>query len=510
MPRIILNEDSRNKLLNKSKSSVKGKQRFNRRQKSKVANNVHQYNSIDMNKLFKEDILTVNISVRGETDDYTVKISFGGFLDILKDLVKGNIEELNLRNITRALITGFNKDDVYISCSCLHPSTEIKLLDGRVVDMPTMKKLFDSGETLYVYSTDENGDFKPGLVEKVWITKQTKDFIKVTLDNGEEILTTPDHLYMLRDGSYQMAENLIVGQSLMPMYFSDKNGYETVKFNSTGKYHSTYKVVANELKSTLIKEASIRAQEQIESQNEKILLTKIKNTLLKIISEKDIINEENYLKYRAKSVPHYNKRFSSIDEAVSYFELNHKIVKIERLQLEETPVYDIKVKDWHNFVVNSGIVLHNCPDFHYRFGYWATRNKITSGEPENRPSNITNPRDDLGSGCKHILLVLNNNSWLMKVASVINNYIKYMEKHYRKLYSDIIYPAIFDRKYEEPVQLSFDDLDNDNTLQTDSDTLDASNKYGQDRTRFQKGNTQGIRFAPKEENDDQLKLDVEN
>lgn len=731
-----LNEDSRTKLLSKSKSSVKGRQRFNRRNKSKVANSVRQFNSIDMNKLFKQDILTVNILVNGETDNYTVRISFGGFLEILRDQIERNNGLLNLRAITRALLIGFNKDDVYINCSCLHPSTEIKLLDGRVVDMPTMKKLFDSGETLYVYSTDENGDFKPGLVEKVWITKQTKDFIKVTLDSGEEILTTPDHLYMLRDGSYQMAENLIVGQSLMPMYFSDKNGYETVKFNSTGKYHSTYKVVANELKSTLIEEASIRAQEQqdkgmkydvaihhkdynksnnhpdnldvmtawehweyhfktirrlwddedfrersskkasehmkqlnanpttkmllareqflkkgaahnydpewkpiqseimhrviqdywdnltpeeyqkrceqisyinnlpevrekrskslkdywknlsekdyqtrcdkarasneglkdiqskkrheywanlsdedrknhieknrinskkaadkirgtklseehkdkirnsklrrtqeqIESQNEKILLTKIKNTLLKIISEKGIINEENYLKYRAKGVPHYNKRFSSIDEAVSYFELNHKIVKIERLQLEETPVYDIKVKDWHNFVVNSGIVLHNCPDFHYRFGYWATRNKINSGVSETRPSKITNPTDSLGSGCKHILLVLNNNSWLIKVASVINNYIKYMEKHFQKAYSDIIYPAIYGKDYEEPVQLSFDDTDN-LAGEEDIEILDTANEYGKKSTQFQKGNTQGVRFAKNNvEIDDQMSL----
>ena len=114
----FLNEDSRTKLLTKSKSSTKGKQRFNRRSKSKVANNVRQYNSIDMNKLFKENILTVNVSVKGETDDYTVKISFGGFLDILNKLLDDNEENLNLRNITRALITGFNQDDVYIFCSC--------------------------------------------------------------------------------------------------------------------------------------------------------------------------------------------------------------------------------------------------------------------------------------------------------------------------------------------------------------------------------------------------------
>ena len=223
-----------------------------------------------MNKLFKEDILTVNISVKGETDDYTVKISFGGFLDILRDSLNGEVENLNLRNITRSLITGFNKDDVYIFCSC--------------------------------------------------------------------------------------------------------------------------------------------------------------------------------------------------------------------------------------------------PDFHYRFGYWATMNKITSGNPETRPSNVTNPKDTLGSGCKHILLVLSNNSWIMKVASVINNYIKYMEKHYKRLYADVIFPAIFDREYEEPFQLSIDDADSDDTLRTDSDTLDVANKYNQDRTRFQKGNTQGVRFASNddEENDTQMSMDLDD
>ena len=58
-----LHEDSRTKLLAKSKHSDKGFQRFKRRVKSRVANTVKQYNAIDMNKLFKEDILTVDKAV---------------------------------------------------------------------------------------------------------------------------------------------------------------------------------------------------------------------------------------------------------------------------------------------------------------------------------------------------------------------------------------------------------------------------------------------------------------
>jgi hypothetical protein len=84
-----------------------------------------------------------------------------------------------------------------------------------------------------------------------------------------------------------------------------------------------------------------------------------------------------------------------------------------------------------------------------------------------------------------------------------------MEKHYQKLYADVMFPAIFDREYEKPVQLSIDDIDSDDTLKTDKDTLDVANKYNQERTKFQKDNTQGIRFASTDKSDDQMELDID-
>ena len=264
-----LYEDKKQSLINKSKASEKGKKRFDRRNKSKVANTVKSFNSIDMNKLFKEDILTVNIPVNGETDNYIVRITFGGFLEILRGNVSTD-RELNFRDVARAAITGFNRDDVFIHCSC--------------------------------------------------------------------------------------------------------------------------------------------------------------------------------------------------------------------------------------------------PDFKYRFNYYATRNSINSGTPETRPSKITNPDDSLGSACKHVLLVLNNTSWIIRVARVIVNYIKYMQTHYQKLYADIIHPAVYGSEYEEPVQLSIDDMDNEDNLasEEDSETLDTANVYNRERTKFQKGNDKGVRFAPKEDNyedEDQLEID---
>ena len=97
------------------------------------------------------------------------------------------------------------------------------------------------------------------------------------------------------------------------------------------------------------------------------------------------------------------------------------------------------------------------------------------------------------------MLVISNTSWIIKLASVVYNYINYMEKHYKKLYADIIYPAVYDKKYEEPVQLDIDTMDKD-SLDTDSDTIDKSNIEARDRGKFKVGNTMGVRFASKPNN----------
>lgn len=138
-----------------------------------------------------------------------------------------------------------------------------------------------------------------------------------------------------------------------------------------------------------------------------------------------------------------------------------------------------------------------CPDFQYRFSYWLSKEDIIIGDKEDRPADITNPNNDLGDGCKHIMLVLSNQSWVIKLSSVVHNYINYMEKHYKKLYADIIYPAIYQKKYEEPVQLDMDTFGKDE-LDTSTDVVDKSNRYARDKGKFKQGNKMGVRFAPKE------------
>ena len=254
-----LNEEKRTQLISKSKTAQKekdGKTRYQKRVKSKVRANVSQLNKIDFNQLFKDNIMTVNLEVDGETNTYLVTISFGGFLDQLRDELEKANNIFSLRTVIRALLNSFNSDNVYIKCSC--------------------------------------------------------------------------------------------------------------------------------------------------------------------------------------------------------------------------------------------------PDFRYRFAYWLSRDNIIAGnEKETRPSDITNPNNNLGNGCKHIMLVLSNTSWIIKLGSVVTNYYNYMEKHYKKLWADVIYPAVWDKEYEEPIQLDIDSIDDIDQLDTSTDTVDKSNIYARDKNKFKKGNTMGIRFAPK-------------
>lgn len=132
-----------------------------------------------------------------------------------------------------------------------------------------------------------------------------------------------------------------------------------------------------------------------------------------------------------------------------------------------------------------------CPDYRYRIAYYASKEGAIAGEPETRPSDITNPFNTKGLSCKHVQAVLNRNTWLNRVASVLFNYIRYMENHYQQLYAEIIYPALYNKKYEEPFQMDFI---HKGELDTSTDNIDTANKWARERTQWKQGNE--YRFRP--------------
>lgn len=159
-------------------------------------------------------------------------------------------------------------------------------------------------------------------------------------------------------------------------------------------------------------------------------------------------------------------------------------------------------------ILNSSDVKIDCTckDFKYRFRVWATKQGYNAGQSETRPAKITNPNDNLGSGCKHVLAVLNNADWLNKISSVIVNYANYCKDNMEYNYSRFIFPKLYGMTYNKAVQLTINDLDKDgevsNTLASDEELINLSNALGKIRGRIKKGSNKNPVAANAKTDDD--------
>lgn len=103
--------------------------------------------------------------------------------------------------------------------NCFTGDTQIQMLDGSSKTMLELLNDFNNNLDNYVYSFNhEKQIIEPKKILKVFKSGENARLVKVTLDNGETIRCTPEHKFMLRDGSYVEAANLIPMQSLMPLY----------------------------------------------------------------------------------------------------------------------------------------------------------------------------------------------------------------------------------------------------------------------------------------------------
>jgi tRNA-splicing ligase RtcB len=84
-------------------------------------------------------------------------------------------------------------------------------------------------EPFWIYSYDSTTNaIVPGKAT-AHKTITNANLIEITLDNNEKVRCTLNHLWLLRDGSYKRADELTIGQSLMPLYRSkNTSGYERV------------------------------------------------------------------------------------------------------------------------------------------------------------------------------------------------------------------------------------------------------------------------------------------
>ena len=144
---------------------------------------------------------------------------------------------------------------------CLDLNTQIPLLDGRSLKLYELISEFNDGKTNWVYSIDtKTGNIVPGLISWAGITRRNTQVIKLTLDNGETLIVTPDHkIPILGKGNIE-AQHIEVNKDSLISFntkfesINENNNmsdpqYHQIFDHTTKKWIFTHRMVANYFKS---------------------------------------------------------------------------------------------------------------------------------------------------------------------------------------------------------------------------------------------------------------------
>lgn len=152
-----------------------------------------------------------------------------------------------------------------------------------------------------------------------------------------------------------------------------------------------------------------------------------------------------------------------------------------------------------------------CPDFKYRFAHWNIIKNVSVDDSSQDPGpgkGIANPNDDKGRGCKHVLLALSNGEWMMKVASVINNYCHFLSEKKPEAFLKLVFPKLYGVPADEAAEN--DIVAENEDLETGKDLIDIINEWAKNRGKFKKGSNINPVYADKLEKEQKSKKSTDN
>lgn len=302
---------------------------------------------------------------------------------------------------------------VGVDIGCFSGNTRIPLLDGSI---RTLKELYEAGKPIWVYSLNKNHGLVPGKAIALK-TRQNAELLRVTISGGEQIICTPDHQFMLLDGTYREAKDLQTMDSLMPFYrtYASRDGYESV-ITRAGKAVKTHSSIAEAAFGKKSKGSSIHHKNENRWDNrpenlqymtaiehdqhphkrkvdrlkspefKKSRLTRLREKGFyrpELAEKKRAVAKENITTYMREQPEHFKKAVAGNGERGKIFLIaynksdkgreksreigkrnrkehhNHKVISVHPLEIR-ADVYCLSVEEYHNFALAAGVFVHNC------------------------------------------------------------------------------------------------------------------------------------------------------
>ena len=117
----------------------------------------------------------------------------------------------------------FEKTELYVvegdsAAGCFAGDTKVALVDGRNLSFKELVGEHNQNKENFCYTIKNDGEIGVEKITHPRITKKDTEVIKITLDNDQEIICTPNHKFMLTKGEYKEAKDLTKEDSLMPFH----------------------------------------------------------------------------------------------------------------------------------------------------------------------------------------------------------------------------------------------------------------------------------------------------
>ena len=281
---------------------------------------------------------------------------------------------------------------------CFRGDTRVALVDGTSPTLEEMAQRAEAGELFWGYSIGENGRLIVTMLDAPRCVGRD-NLVEVMLDNDEEIYCTPDHPFMLRDGTWQAAGELRSGTSLMPLYRKLVRGYEMVYQPLNGHLYPTHRLAdewnlrygvyadqrrhPSEQTRQVYREATLRRYQDMAERLRRSDLMRLAwesssaerrakqaeiarriNLRSEITAElvRDALNQTGSIRGAARLLNCDRAVFRRFPEVLHAFRgkaENHKILSVRSLPGEHD-VFCLTVPETGNFALESGVFVHNC------------------------------------------------------------------------------------------------------------------------------------------------------
>jgi len=99
---------------------------------------------------------------------------------------------------------------------CFAGDTKVELYNGEQKTLAELVDMAHRGARVDVFTVDAHRNVRIKPMRAPRLVRRNDPVVKVTLESGAEVVCTPDHRFMLRDGTYREAQQLKPKDQLMP------------------------------------------------------------------------------------------------------------------------------------------------------------------------------------------------------------------------------------------------------------------------------------------------------